>query len=138
MRTAVDANVISALWSRESSAVSMAELLRRARRGGGLVICPAAYAELLAHPKVAPEFVESFLEDTGIDIEFEMDATIWRLAGSGFASYAERRRRSKDGNPKRLLVDFLIGAHASLRADRLLTLDPGRYKQAYPKLTLCP
>jgi hypothetical protein len=33
-----------------------------------------------------------------------------------------------------LLPDFIIAAHALLRADRLLTLDPTRYRQDFPKL----
>jgi predicted nucleic acid-binding protein len=44
--------------------------------------------------------------------------------------------RSRAGGKKRLLVDFLIGAHAFLCADRLLTLDPHRYVQNFPKLRL--
>jgi len=37
-----------------------------------------------------------------------------------------------------VLVDLLIGAHASERADRLLTLDAGRYRQAFPDLKVEP
>jgi predicted nucleic acid-binding protein len=35
-------------------------------------------------------------------------------------------------------VDFIIGAHAFLKADRLLTLDAGRYRTAFPKLVMMP
>jgi predicted nucleic acid-binding protein len=35
-----------------------------------------------------------------------------------------------------LLPDFLIAAHALLRADRLMTLDPARYQQDFPELRL--
>ena len=44
---------------------------------------------------------------------------------------AARRRASAGGEPKRLLLDFLVGAHVCERADRLLTLDPQRYRQAF-------
>jgi predicted nucleic acid-binding protein len=40
---------------------------------------------------------------------------------------------SGGGNPKRLLVDFLIGAHAILKDDRLLTLDASCYREDFPK-----
>jgi predicted nucleic acid-binding protein len=40
------------------------------------------------------------------------------------------------GPPRRLLVDFVIGAHALLRADRLLTLDTSLYKQDFPDLKI--
>jgi predicted nucleic acid-binding protein len=63
---------------------------------------------------------------------------VWHAAGAAFAAYAARRRRSKGGEPKRLLVDFIVGAHAVLKADRLLTLDPARYSLAFPKLVTAP
>jgi len=33
-----------------------------------------------------------------------------------------------------MLVDFVVAAHALLRADRLMTLDASRYRQDFPKL----
>jgi len=79
-------------------------------------------------------FVDSFLRDTGIRVDFDVNETVWRSAGAAYAEYAARRRRSAGGEPKRLLVDFLVGAHASVRADRLLTLDPNRYRTHFPDL----
>jgi predicted nucleic acid-binding protein len=35
-----------------------------------------------------------------------------------------------------LLADFLIGSHALVQADRLLTLDPHRYSQDFPEVRL--
>lgn len=54
----------------------------------------------------------------------------------GFAAYAQCRPASGGGSPKRLLIDFVVAAHALLRADRLTTLDPSRYKLDFPKLHL--
>lgn len=136
MRTAVDTNVISALWSREPLASQMAALLGRSQSEGGVVICAAVYAELLAHPKVTAEFVDGFLAKTDIAVDFLLDEQVWREAGGVFAAYAQRRRRSGERTPKRLLVDFLVGAHAGLCADCLLTLDVSQYQQYFPQLQL--
>jgi predicted nucleic acid-binding protein len=136
MRTAIDTNVISCLWSSAPLAADMEALLGRASHEGGLVVCGPVYAELLAHPKATGRFVDEFLTTTGIDVDCLLDEQIWREAGRRFAAYAGRRRRSGGGGPKRLLVDFLIGAHASLCADRLMTLDPDRYVRDFPRLRL--
>ena len=138
MRTAIDTNVISALWSGEPSSRGMAGLLARAKNEGGLVVCAPVYAELLAYPNPTRAFLDQFLAGTHIVPDFLLDEAVWQEAGVAFAAYAQRRRQSKEGSSKRLLVDFIIGAHAILNADRLLTLDAGRYRLAFPKLVMMP
>jgi predicted nucleic acid-binding protein len=108
----------------------------RARQEGGLVICGPVYAELLAHPMVRGEFVDQFVLDTNIAVDFSMDEQVWRETSRAFAEYAGRRRESGGGQPKRLLADFIIGAHSMLHADRLLTLDSDRYVLSFPQLRL--
>ena len=81
---------------------------------------------------------QRFLSATHIVTDFLLDEAVWHEAGAAFAAYAQRRRKSKDGFSKRLLVDFIVGAHAILKADRLLTLDPARYRTAFPKLVTAP
>jgi predicted nucleic acid-binding protein len=137
-RTAVDSNVIVALWSREPSATRMAELLRSARADGPLVVAAPVWAELHAAPGATPEFIERFMADTEIAVDTDLDETIWRRAARAFGAYAERRRLSGGGQAKCLLVDFVVGAHASERADRLLTLDPDRYRTAFADLRIEP
>ena len=100
------------------------------------MIAAAVYAELLAHPGATGQFVDEFLISTRIALDFDLGESVWRDAAGRFATYAERRRRSGGGSPKRLLVDFLIGAHAALKADRLLTLDASRYREDFPNLRL--
>ena len=138
MKTAVDTNVFSALWSSEPGASEMIARLGQARSQGGVVVCGAVYAELLAHPKASAVFVDDFLLQTGVAVEFDLDEKIWRDVARAYAAYAQRRRRSGSTQAKRLLVDFLIGAHATHRADRLLTLDASRYAKDFPRLTLGP
>ena len=137
MRTAIDTNVISALWSGEPASHGMAALLGRAQVEGGLVMSAPVYVELLAYPEATLSLLQEFLERTRVVTDFLLDEAVWQQAGTAYAAYAQRRRRSKDGAPKRLLVDFIIGAHALLKADRLLTLDAARYK-AFPKLVTVP
>lgn len=136
MRTAIDTNVLSALWSREQFASNIAKNLGEAKIEGGLVVGAPVYAELLAHPKATEAFVNSFLSDTGILVDFEFEQQVWLEAGRRFARYAKRRRRSTREGPKRLLADFIIGSHALAKADRLMTLDPKRYVRDFPELKL--
>ena len=100
------------------------------------MICAPVYVELLAHPSATQQFVDEFLVETGIAVEFEMEESVWRHAGKSFVAYAQRRRRSAGGSAKRLLVDFLVAAHAQLRADRFMTLDASRYRRDFPRLRI--
>jgi predicted nucleic acid-binding protein len=136
MRTALDSNILSCLWSNEPSAGRIQAELRSARSQGGIVVCAPVYVELVAHPLVSAGFVDKFLAEAAIAIEFDLDESIWRKAAEGFTAYVQRRRRSGGTSPKRMLPDFIIAAHALLRADRLLTLDPTRYRQDFPGLRL--
>jgi predicted nucleic acid-binding protein len=136
MRTSLDTNVVSALWSHEPSANDIADLLGQAKQVGALLISGIVYAELLAYPNATEGFIGEFLTGTGIVLDLQLEDSVWLEAGRRFARYANRRRRAKQQGPKRLLADFLVGAHALVQADRLLTLDPGRYKQDFPELRL--
>jgi len=100
------------------------------------VICPVVYSELHGYPGISRDTIDAFLDATRVDVDWLMDEEVWALAGDRFASYVKRRRKQKHAAPKRLLADFLIGAHAQLRADRLLTLDQRRFRQDFPELIL--
>jgi predicted nucleic acid-binding protein len=76
MRTAIDTNVLSALWSKEPLASDIAKNLGNAKTEGGLVVGAPVYAELLAYPKATESFVNSFLADTGIDVDFEFQQRV--------------------------------------------------------------
>jgi predicted nucleic acid-binding protein len=103
---------------------------------GGLVVCGPVYVELCAGPSLTRELVKSLLAEINVAIDFALDENVWQLAAQGFAAYAQRRRDSGGGTPKRLPVDFLVGAHASLRADRLMTLDTNPYRLDFLTLRL--
>jgi len=100
------------------------------------VIGAPVYCELLAYPSATRRLIQDFCAETGVQVDFQLDESVWQRAADAFAVYAQRRRRSQGGGPKRLLVDFVIASHALLRADRLMTLDPSRYQRDFPKLRL--
>src|SRR5271154_3538970 len=104
MRTAIDTNVVSALWSDEPLAAQVSRVLGDARSEGGLVVSGVVYAELLAHPKVTEEFVDQFLAATGIEVDFNFGEDVWRVAARRFSQYAVRRRASRGGSSRRLLA----------------------------------
>jgi predicted nucleic acid-binding protein len=136
VRTAIDANIISSIWSWEPTAEKIVEQLGMARQEGLLLISPIAFAELHAHPNVPAGSIRAFLDETGVVIDYKLEERVWTEAGLRFARYAARRRKAIEEGPRRLLADFLIGAHALVQAERLLTLDPTRYRQDFPELRL--
>ena len=137
MTTAIDTNILIALWDRSRSLSSAALIaLEAAFRRGPLVIAAPVFAELLAAPGRTEPFVDAFLDDTAITVEWELDEAVWRSAGRAFQRYAERRRKQRDSGTRRILADFVIGAHAEVRGYRLLTMDERTYRAAFPKLTI--
>lgn len=136
MRTALDTNILSPVWSGAPSAAKIAAQLSKGRAEGALVVSAPVFVELSAIPAVNVQRVEKLLGEMTIAIDFGLGEDVWRLAATSFAAYAIRRRRSGGGSPKRLLIDFVIAAHALLQADRLMTLDPDRYTLDFPQLRL--
>ncbi len=136
LKTAVDTNVASRLWRGSPSGLEASRLLYESQKAGALVICPVVYAEMLANPTVSEGQVHLFLEQMGFSTELEMPAKVWAEAGLRFGRYAERRKLSGGGEPRRLLADFVVGAHAMVQCDRLLTFDVKRYEVDFPELKL--
>lgn len=136
MRTAIDSNVFSAIWTGESTVPRLLVLLAEARREGALLISPFVFSELFAYPGMSEALVRRFLETTGVAVDLRLDERVWIETGLRFARYAARRRRSTGEGPRRLVADFLVGAHALVQADRLLTLDPKVYRQDFPEVRL--
>jgi predicted nucleic acid-binding protein len=137
MTTAVDTNVIIALWDKDPKlSLSAQHALEAAFHRGTLVVAAPVFAELLAAPGRSETFVDSFFEETGIGVDWELPAAVWRLAGRAFQGYTVRRRKQQDRGARRILADFLIGAHALTNEFRLLTLDTGLYRAAFPTLSI--
>ncbi|MBO1438386.1 type II toxin-antitoxin system VapC family toxin [Meiothermus sp. CFH 77666] len=136
MITALDTNILIGLWLPDHPFNQKAErALEAAAAAGSLIITPMVYAELLAAPGKTRLWVEEFLDDVGIRVDWNITETSWLEAGEAFADYAHRRRKQTTQAPRRILADFVIGAHALHQADRLLSTD-GWYKTIYKRLRL--
>jgi predicted nucleic acid-binding protein len=137
MTTAIDTNVIIALWDKDPALSLAAQTaLDAAFRRGDLVVAAPVFAELMAAPGRSEAFVTSFLHHTRVAIDWSLDELVWRSAGRAFQAYAGRRRKLPAPQPRRILADFLIGAHAHVRGYRLLTLDERVYRAAFPALAI--
>lgn len=137
MTTSIDTNVIIALWDSDPVVSGSAQkALDNELMNGALVLSAPVFAELMAAPGRSEAFLDKFCSDTGIRPEFDLGQDIWRAAGRAFQAYAGRRRKQRDPGPRRILADFLIGAHASRQGYRLLTLDDHLYQAAFPGLTV--
>ena len=129
------------------------ELLAESRAWGDVVVCEAVYAEI-APAWAQPDEVDSFLAATGIRVERSSGEALHR-AGLAWRAYSRQRPRlpscsdcgesqavacASCGAPLRFrqhtLADFLIGGHAVVHADRLLTRDRRSYGRYFPELKL--
>jgi predicted nucleic acid-binding protein len=134
---ALDTNVIVALWDAADALNLVArKALEEASSREALAMCGVVYAELIGAPGRTEAFVDRFCEEAGIAVEWELRERIWRRAGVAFQGYATRRKKQSGAEPRRLLADFLIGAHALENGYKLLTLDGGMYRRAFPGLRL--
>ena len=137
MTVALDTNVLVALWDASDSLHPVARAaLEAVSNREALAISGVVYAELIGAPGRTETFVDRFCEEAGIVVEWEMEEKVWRTAGRAFQAYVLRRKKHGRAEPRRLLADFLIGAHALENGYKLLTLDGGLYKTAFPGLKL--
>jgi predicted nucleic acid-binding protein len=137
MTTAIDTNILVALWNEDDSLNTLARSALDAAPGrGSLVIAAPVFAELLAAPSRDEAFLDSFCRETGISVDWNLDEVIWRTAGRAFQLYVARRRKQRGSGQRRILADFLIGAHAIQNGFRLLTMDHRLYRAAFPRLLI--
>jgi predicted nucleic acid-binding protein len=136
MTYVIDTNVLSALLSAEDNAHAIATTLHALSASGTLVIHGSVYAELLASPGNTTARLDTFLSRTNIGVDWQVSREIWQHTGRAYATYARRRTRAGGGRPRRILADFLIGAHAQSREATLVTLDDQHYRTSFPQLTL--
>lgn len=153
MTAAVDTNILLdiLLPDPEFSDTSRA-FLERGMKEGAIVMCETVYSELSTFFTRKRE-LDAFLEDLNITLKSSTRDSLF-TAGEAWKEYL--RTRDPDiqctacGNrmkvncaecgqlltKRHILSDFIIGAHAQVLADTLITRDRGIYKGYFKDLTL--
>jgi predicted nucleic acid-binding protein len=146
MTTAVDTNIIlDVLIPGEPFGESSKELLDLHLAKGKLIVCEVVFAELAARFP-SEEELASFFADTRMNLVYSNEKSL-HMAGTRWANYAKSSAKSRFSCGKcghvfeatcpgcgaaltkrrHVLADFLIGAHALVQADCILSRDLGVY-----------
>ncbi|MBD9368255.1 type II toxin-antitoxin system VapC family toxin [Xanthomonas sp. XNM01] len=125
---AIDAPVLVELLADGPQADAVEACLRQCLGSGRVVVSDAALAELCAALKNGAEALGA-LEEMGIHFS-PLEAKSALRAGE-----MQRRLRQR-GAPPRPLADFLVGAHALLQCDALITNDTTFYRDYFKGLKL--
>ncbi|MGO9267166.1 MAG: type II toxin-antitoxin system VapC family toxin [Candidatus Binataceae bacterium] len=130
MITAVDTNVLLDVFGDDPNfAPASAEALRRCLREGALVASEVVWAETATVFGEIERFRDAMHKLATSFLPMTDDAAIK-------AAQAWRRYRTAGGPRDRIVADFLIGAHALVAADRLLTRDRGFYRRYFAGLRI--
>jgi predicted nucleic acid-binding protein len=154
MITAVDSNILfDILLPDEKFLGNSLHFLETAAQHGPLIICEIVFGELASHFNTQIE-LNKFLTDTRIQYTPNSKESLY-YAAQLWLHYKKNLKRKyycpqcgKElmnrcekcsflfNSPKRLLNDFIIGAHAHFFADVLLTRDRGFYKKYFKDLLI--
>ena len=130
MISAVDSSVLLdvILDNSQHCAASLAAM-RRARSQGELIVCPVVWAEVRAALR-EPQMMNDALTSAGFAFD-PFDQPCAELAGDLWREY-----RRRGGKRKFLIPDFLVVAHALVRAGRILSRDRGFLRQYFKDLAV--
>ncbi len=119
--------VIDVLTADDSHGGSSSFALSNALAKGDVVVCEAVVAEVQLMLDTASNVMET-LNAMGIRFLAINEPAAVR------AGVMNRRFRDRGGRRERVVADFLIGAHALLQCDGLITRDAGFFRDYYKGL----
>jgi predicted nucleic acid-binding protein len=124
---AVDSSVLVDLISGSAYAEGSTDALREALHLGPVVMCDVVLAEVCTAIKGGTSVLQ-YLEEAGLRF-LPTEAKAALRAGE-----MQRRYRQHGGRRERTIPDFLIGAHALLQCDALITRDAGFFRDYFKGL----
>jgi predicted nucleic acid-binding protein len=127
---AVDSSTLVDFFGDDTPAkVGAADALRVALRDGPVVLCDVVLAEVCTAFKGGSGIMAD-IEEVGIRyLPTEVRAALR-------AGEMQRRYRQRGGRRERAVPDFLIGAHALMQCQALITRDAGFYRDYFKGLKL--
>ena len=129
MKTAVDSGVLFDIVKGAPDAVAAQTALEAALTQGSACVCAVVVAELGRY-FANEQDLRDFLNDCQIDHDpLNMDAAL-------DAARIMRGYTRNKGSRERVAPDFLIGAHAAMQADALLTTDAGFFRECFQELII--
>jgi len=126
---AIDSSVLLDLLANGPEADAAEACLRECLSVGPVVVCEVALAEICTALRDGSDAL-AVMEDMSIRFH-ALEAKSALRAGE-----MQRRYRQRGGGRARTIPDFLIGAHALLQCDGLITRDAGFYRDYFKGLKL--
>lgn len=131
---AIDSNILIDFIGNDPVAADSADqALRRALASGPVVVCEVVLAEVVTGLGNGSAVVDA-LDELGVDFSpLEQRSAV--RAGEMQRRYLERRRAAlAPAEPLRVVADFLVGAHALLQCQGLITRDAGFFRDYFKGL----
>ena len=131
MITAVDTNILIDILEPDPEFGQASKLaLRRCLQEGSVIACEVVWAEVVTAYSQKKEQVVQILRKIGIDYSpMTLEATL-----EAAACWYEFRKKNKVR--ERIAADFLVGGHALILGDRLLTRDRSFYRDYFKGLKI--